>query len=164
MLQSFAPVATPATEILILGSMPGVQSLAASEYYAHPRNCFWQIMGELFGAGPSLAYMQRLEILLENAIGLWDVIGSCRRAASLDSAIEEQTIRVNDLPEFIEHHKRIRRICFNGLKAEQSFHRYVPPPPEDRKIEMIRLPSTSPANARLHYTEKLDIWRQALQR
>ncbi|HKJ63935.1 MAG TPA: DNA-deoxyinosine glycosylase, partial [Desulfopila sp.] len=93
MLHSFAPVATPATKLLILGSMPGAQSLAEEEYYAHPRNGFWPIMGELFGATPALAYTQRLEILCENNIGLWDVIGSCqRRTSSLDSAIEEKTI------------------------------------------------------------------------
>ena len=164
MLQSFAPVATPATKILVLGSMPGAQSLAEEEYYAHPRNGFWPIMGALFGASPALAYTQRLEILCANGIGLWDVIGSCQRASSLDSAIEEKTIRVNDLQDFIDHHQRIRRICFNGAKAEKSFHRYLPPLPENRKIELIRLPSTSPANARLSYNQKLDIWRRALLR
>lgn len=142
--------------------MPGRDSLDADQYYAHSRNAFWPIMAELYGASPALSYAERLKVLLSNNIGLWDVIKSCRRKTSLDADIEETTIVVNDFADFIKQHQQLRLICFNGAKSEQTFKRYIPsdlvPPPIDR----IRLPSTSPANARMDFQQKLEAWREVL--
>jgi hypoxanthine-DNA glycosylase len=162
MLYGFPPVSREDTEILILGSMPGKDSLDANQYYAHSRNAFWPIMAELYGASPALSYAERLQVLLSCGLGLWDVIKSCRRKTSLDAHIEETTIVVNDFAKFMRKHPKLRLICFNGVKAEQTFKRYgiselIPP-----FIDRIRLPSTSPANARMNYQDKLKIWREVL--
>ena len=114
-LRSFPPVVSAGCRVLILGSMPGEASLRAGQYYAHPRNAFWPIMGRLCGAGPDLAYPQRLERLLAAGIGLWDVLQSCVRAGSLDSAIRDEV--ANDLPALFAAYPRIDRVFFNGAKA-----------------------------------------------
>jgi hypoxanthine-DNA glycosylase len=162
MLHGFPPISSPAIHTLILGSMPGRDSLTASRYYAHPRNAFWPIMAELYGAAPSLSYMKRMEILVENGIGIWDVIQSCRRKTSLDSAIEESSITVNDFQGFIENHALLGRICFNGGKAEQCFKRYVLQYLEAGRLRYVRLPSTSPAHARMNFQQKLAAWQNLL--
>lgn len=163
MLHSFPPVCDKNTEILILGSMPGKDSLTACQYYAHSRNAFWPIMAELFHAPSESSYKEWLLILLQNGIGLWDVIRQCRRKTSLDSAIEEQSIEVNDFPIFLQDHPQIFRICFNGAKAEQSFNRYVLSSIPEHQLDFVRLPSTSPANARMNFRQKLEAWRDALK-
>jgi double-stranded uracil-DNA glycosylase len=162
-LQGFAPVSDPtAATTLILGSMPGRDSLRAARYYAHPRNAFWPIMSELYSISEASDYQERLAALCANGIALWDVIKSCRRRTSLDSAIEEQSIVVNDFEEFIGKHPLLTRICFNGAKAEQSYRRYVLPLLGTGDFHYLRLPSTSPANARMSYAEKLAAWRDIL--
>jgi TDG/mug DNA glycosylase family protein len=162
MLLSFPPVADKNTSILILGSMPGRDSLNACQYYAHGRNAFWPIMAELFGVLPETPYDNKLHILQQNGIGLWDVIRQCRRETSLDSAIEEQSIKVNNFEAFLQNHPQINRICFNGAKAEQSFNKYVLPSIPAHQVNLVRLPSTSPANARMSFRQKLESWRNAL--
>jgi hypoxanthine-DNA glycosylase len=157
LLQSFAPVASKDARILILGSMPGTASLEASRYYAYPRNAFWMIMGDLFGAGPGLEYEQRLAILKENHIALWDVIAACRRTGSLDSNISSSGLQTNDFEGFLRAHKAIGRIYFNGQKAAQLFMRNVEPTLE-RAYLLQTIPSTSPANAAKPYAEKLAAW------
>ncbi|MEE4241841.1 MAG: DNA-deoxyinosine glycosylase [Desulfopila sp.] len=161
-LHGFPPVSDPAVTTLILGSMPGHDSLEASRYYAHPRNAFWPIMAEIYTMSTTLEYHERLAVLLANGVGLWDVIKSCRRSTSLDSAIEEHSIAVNNFAEFISKHPLLLRICFNGAKAEQSYRRYVLPCLKECDLLYLRLPSTSPANARMSYLEKLAAWRAAL--
>lgn len=162
MLQCFPPISNPDITILILGSMPGNDSLKAGKYYAHPRNTFWPIMAELFKFQHTLSYGERLALLTSNGIGLWDVIGRCKRKSSLDSTIVESSIQVNDFSSFLKNHPRVTRIFFNGGKAEQSFRRYVVPTISTDAIALQRLPSTSPAHARMSYQEKRQVWREAL--
>jgi len=165
LLRSFPPVVDPKTHTLILGSMPGRVSLAETRYYAHPRNGFWHIMGELYGARFDLPYSRRLAILLANGIGLWDVIASCRRTTSLDSDIDDDSIHANDFRQLLSRYPSISRIFFNGAKAEQTYKRQILPTLQDLPLEigLQRLVSTSPANARYCLADKIAIWRHHLQ-
>jgi hypoxanthine-DNA glycosylase len=159
---SFLPVARADARVLILGSIPGVASLAASEYYAHPRNAFWRIMGEIAGARPELPYALRTQRLIARKIALWDVLQTCVRPGSGDAEIVEDSIVPNDFRAFFESHPRIRRVCFNGTKAEQVFRRRVLRSLV-HDLEFLRLPSTSPAHASRSYRHKLAAWRAALE-
>ena len=161
---SFPPIARADARILILGSMPGVASLAASQYYAHPRNAFWGIMGALFEAGPDLAYKKRVARLTTQQIAVWDVLKTCIRGGSLDSSIMEDSIVPNDFARFFAAHHKIERVCFNGTKAEHAFRRYVLPKLADveKRVKFIRLPSTSPAHAGQSFDKKLAVWRKVL--
>ena len=162
-VRSFPPVANRSSRLLILGSMPGVASLRAGEYYAHPHNAFWRIVGELFGIDPGAPYRERLAGLRSVRIALWDVLGSCVREGSLDADIDESTVVANPIPELLREHPRIRTLCFNGAKAEASFRRHVLPrlARERARLLLHRLPSTSPANASIPYARKLAAWRAA---
>jgi len=164
MIASFPPVAATDARILILGSIPGRESLQQQQYYAHPRNAFWRIIGEIFGAAPGLTYAEQLQLLKDNGIALWDVIGNCRRKTSLDSDIEPESIAVNDFVHFLADHSRIVTVCFNGGTAETTFRRKILPSLdlETRPLLLHRLPSTSPANAGCRYLDKLAAWRARL--
>lgn len=157
-VQSFKPIISKTGKILILGSMPGRASLEAGEYYAHKRNAFWQIMGELTGAYPDLAYKKRIEKMTGAGISLWDVLKSCNRPGSLDSAITDEEI--NDFTEFFAKNKHIHHILFNGTKAEQSFRRYILNKINKDLFSFQRLPSTSPANASMNFETKLKVWKE----
>lgn len=159
MLRGFAPVYRKDARALILGSMPGQASLVAGQYYAHPRNAFWPIMGELFEAGPALPYAARLERLLEAGVALWDVIGSCQRDGSLDSAIESSSIETNDLQALFAACPCLDHVFFNGATAETAFRRHVGPSGVGRPMHFRRLPSTSPAHAALTFSGKLAAWQ-----
>lgn len=156
-IESFPPVADARATRLILGSMPGQASLRQQQYYAHPHNAFWRIMGELVGAHPALLYEERLQRLQDAGIALWDVLHSCRRTGSLDSNIMQE--QVHDFSTFFTQYPGITHVYFNGAKAEQSFRQFVlkhqPLPP----LALMRLPSTSPAHAGMDYAGKLDRWR-----
>lgn len=158
----FAPIEDADAIVLILGSMPGKASLAANEYYAHPRNAFWTIMGELVGAHPDLPYQDRLRILRSFGIALWDVIDTCERKSSLDSHIKK--ILPNDFVSFFLHHPNITHVFFNGAKAEQCFLKYVQPSLKSTSLQYQRLPSTSPANAGIPYQHKLLAWQTVMRR
>ncbi len=155
--QGFAPVAREDARLLILGSMPGIASLEATQYYAFPRNVFWRIMGDLFAAGPDLNYRSRLQKLLENRIALWDVIEACNRPGSLDSAISEEGMATNDFRGFLTQHPHITHVYFNGQKAASLFKKRVAPG-LTRHYEYLALPSTSPAHAARSYSAKLEAW------
>lgn len=157
-LRCFDYVARDDARILILGSMPGQASLAAQEYYAYKHNAFWRIMGDLFGAGPELPYVQRLERLKAAGVALWDVMAACERASSLDADIVGASVRANDFPAFFAAHPGIRRVFFNGGTAEASFRRLVLPGLHGHDLAFARLPSTSPAHAARRYAEKLAAW------
>ena len=105
--------------------MPGVASLEATEYYAFPRNIFWKIMGDLFAAGPELDYPSRLERLTENYIALWDVVEVCHRPGSLDSAISNDGLAINDFKTFFARHPKISSVFFNGQKAAGLFKNFL---------------------------------------
>lgn len=163
MIQSFDPISRSDTRILILGSMPGKVSLQASEYYAHPRNLFWDIIEEVLGIPRQTAYDQRLLQLQQQQIALWDVAFQCQRESSLDSDIVSSTVEANDFKRFFARHPQLRRICLNGNKAAELFARHVQKNLESvNTLEVLRLPSTSPANASIKREIKLELWRQAL--
>ena len=164
MIASFPPVAAVDARILILGSIPGRESLRQQQYYAHPRNAFWRIIREIFGAAPDLTYAERLQLLKDNGIALWDVIGNCRRKTSLDSDIEPESIALNDFVGFLADHPRIATVCFNGGTAGTTFRRQILPALDLARHPLLfhRLPSTSPANAGCGYAEKLAAWRARL--
>lgn len=164
LLQGFPPVLPEHAHTLILGSMPGAASLSAGEYYAHPRNAFWPIMSALLAFDPALPYPQRVGQLRHHGFALWDVLGSCRRSGSLDTAIEASSMTPNPFAALLLEHPDLRRIFFNGSAAERIFRRHVLPGlqlPADCRLQ--RLPSTSPAHAGLSFTAKLDAWRELLQ-
>lgn len=162
LLFSFEAIAGPDAELLILGSMPGQESLAAHQYYANRRNAFWKIMAQLLDFDPNASYEARLCELRTARIALWDVLHSCTRVGSLDAKIDADSITVNDFPAFFAKHDRIRAVFFNGTKAESAYRRYVLPTVDTVPFSYLRLPSTSPAHASLSYEQKLQAWRAVL--
>jgi TDG/mug DNA glycosylase family protein len=156
----FPPIASETSRVLILGSKPGKVSLREQRYYAHPRNQFWRIVGELLGFDPASPYEARVGSLRSAGIALWDVLESCTRGTSLDSAIVASSVVPNDFATFLAAHPQIRRICFNGGTAEKLYRQHVRSRlAADPKIEHLRLPSTSPAHAALPLSAKLSAWR-----
>lgn len=162
LLFCFEPIADCNAEILILGSMPGQESLAAGQYYANRRNAFWKIMAELLGFDPDASYETRLHQLKTARIALWDVLRSCTRVGSLDARIDTDSITVNDFQGFFRTHEKIRAVFFNGAMAESAYRQYVLPTVSTVPVSYTRLPSTSPAHASLSYEQKLHAWRSAL--
>lgn len=158
-VESFPPIAAPGARILILGSMPGAASLEAGQYYAHPRNAFWPIMGALFGAGSELSYTERVAALAARGVAVWDVLQLCERQGSLDTDIRGEV--PNDFAGFFAAHPHIRCIGLNGGKAAEVFGRVAASHMPDG-AKAVRLPSTSPAHAGLSLAEKRDAWRAAL--
>ena len=163
-VESFPPIESAASRVLILGTMPGAASLRAGQYYAHPQNGFWRMAGAILGFDPASPYELRVAAMRAAGIAVWDVLRSCTRPGSLNSAIVPATIVPNDLPGFLDAHARIRKVCFNGAKAEALFARYVRPlvAPEIN-VGYLRLPSTSPANASVPWPRKLEAWQAALR-
>jgi hypoxanthine-DNA glycosylase len=162
-LKGFKPIAARNARVLVLGSMPSEASLAANQYYAFRQNQFWRIAGEICGVAPDAPYARRKAGLKRQRIALWDVVADCVRPGSLDASIREDTIRVNDFVRFLAAHPHIRRVCFNGRKAESAWRRHVLPSlPATRRLEYRLLPSTSPAHAGMGYRSKLRAWRSAL--
>ena len=159
-VRSFAPIADARARVLILGSMPGVESLRAGQYYAHPRNLFWPIVCELLGAGASQPYARRVKLLQRARIALWDVLKSCVREGSLDSSIDDASVVPNDFKSFFRRHPKITRVFFNGAKAEACYRKHVLP--VARTLQYQRLPSTSPAHASLSRERKLDAWASVI--
>jgi TDG/mug DNA glycosylase family protein len=163
-IQSFAPIEHEHATILILGSMPGVASLCAGEYYAHPRNYFWRMMGALISLDPESPYEQRVHALKSAGIAVWDVLHSCTREGSLDTNIDKASQTPNDFQAFFACHANITHVFFNGIAAEQIYRRNVLPVLNVQHIEYLRLPSTSPANASIPFERKLEAWKSILQR
>lgn len=169
-VHSFNAVCNTNTHTLILGSMPGVTSLDAVEYYAHKRNAFWPIMLSMIdNVEPNhsliseLTYQQRIKKLLSNGIGLWDVLASCERSGSLDSAIKSESVKMNDFKSLFKRYPTICTVGFNGKTAQRLFNRHMLNKIEQAdSIRWLDLPSTSPAMASLSLQQKSSIWAKAI--
>ena len=149
--------------ILILGSMPGVASLRAQQYYAHPRNRFWPVMEALFGVPFSRPYDARVAALNAHGVALWDVLRACERPGSLDSRIVRGTEVPNDIGALLDRHPQLRVIALNGGAAREAFRRSVAPELGTRleAVRVLGLPSTSPANAAVGLTALQGEWAAA---
>jgi hypoxanthine-DNA glycosylase len=158
----FPPITGEHARILILGSFPGEMSLARQQYYAHPRNSFWPIMANLLSFDAKADYHVKVTELIRNRIGLWDVLEHCHRSGSLDTAIEPESVLVNDFGQLFNTCSEIRAIYFNGSRAEKEFRKRVLPISHlsGGDLELIRLPSTSPAYASLSLEQKLSAWSE----
>lgn len=157
----FAPVINKQSTILILGSMPGIRSLTLAQYYGHPQNRFWPLIADLFGGGQVPGcYEDRLAMLLDNHIALWDVLSSCKREGSLDAAITAD--EANDFSTFFSLHPQITKVCFNGGKAWAAYKKHHKKLLTNPTITYVALPSTSPANARWRLADLRKEWAKAL--
>lgn len=151
---AFAPVVDDATRVLVLGSLPGDASLQASQYYAHPQNAFWRLMGGLIGHSDLQAepYEVRLAALRAHGIGLWDVIADAERRGSLDTAIRRPNPA--DLRGLVTSLRHLRAVAFNGARAARDGRRLLADLPD---VMLIDLPSSSAAHTR-SLSEKSAAW------
>lgn len=155
--KSFPPAGSSDPYILILGTMPGVVSFQKKQYYGHPQNAFWRIMGDLFGASPALPYETRLEILSDCRITLFDTLKSCFRPGSADADISEKV--PNDFNKFFKTRPHVRHVFFDGGLALHTFQRMILPTLAKTDFTTTLLPSTSARNARITYAQKLETWK-----
>lgn len=154
-LQGLAPVIDERTRLVVLGSFPGVASLQAAQYYAHPRNHFWPVLSALWNIDlRAMPYGERLKQVLSHGLGIWDVYAHCRREGSLDSAIEDAEF--NDLAGLKLRAPRLQAVAHNGGESARAM-RFT----RSLGVDVIRLPSTSPANASWSFDRKLAAWREA---
>lgn len=160
LVQSFEPVIGVNPRVLILGSMPGVASLNAQQYYAHPRNAFWPILSELSGVKWAENYEERIQQVKMLPLVLWDVLRSCQRKGSLDSDIDKDRLEPNEIPELLHRHASIALIAFNGTTSKKIFQQKVALSiPDITRLQLVCLPSTSPAHASKTLQQKLQEWR-----
>jgi hypoxanthine-DNA glycosylase len=151
---SFPPIIASNCRILILGTMPGILSLKNHQYYAHPRNHFWPIMKKLFMPECPNDYKELINLLLDNNLGLWDTLWNCQRQGSADSGITEEI--PNNINALLSKYSTIQHIAFNGQYAEKFYKKFNQ---KKQCISYYSLPSTSPANARYSYEQKLEKWQ-----
>ena len=159
----FPPIFDAHARVLILGSLPGDESLRRSQYYGHPRNQFWALLAAVFGEDlPGLDYERKCAFLLRKRIALWDVLEAAERRGSLDTAIREE--RPNDLPGLFGELPGLRAVGCNGGKAHRSFCRHFGGWLNELpgEISLFRLPSSSPAYAAMPLEAKVGHWRQFL--
>ena len=154
-LESLPPVLSPDTRLVVLGSFPGVASLRAQQYYAHPRNQFWPLLSALWGIDlVGLSYERRVAETCARGLGLWDVYASCQRVGSLDSAIRDAVF--NNLDSLRLQAPGLRAIAHNGAESARAMRHA-----RALGVAVIRLPSTSPAHASWSFERKLAVWREA---
>lgn len=155
MICSFPPIVNNSTEILILGTMPGATSLEKQEYYAYKQNHFWKIIYTLFGTFPiSDIFEEKVKLLLQNNIGLWDVLQNCEREGSLDTNIRNH--QENDFSTLFTEYPGITTLVFNGKESHKYFTKKFGQLPG---ITYHVMPSTSPANT-MKFDTKLEIWKE----
>jgi hypoxanthine-DNA glycosylase len=153
-LTGLAPVLDAGVRILVLGSFPGAASLAAGQYYAHPRNQFWPLISAVVGEDlAALPYLERLPRLLAHGVGLWDVLGECEREGSLDSAIRKPA--ANDFERLRELCPQLETVGFNGQASGKFAPQF-----DAAGYRTVVLPSSSPAHMALSFEQKLDLWRR----
>jgi hypoxanthine-DNA glycosylase len=154
MLTGLPPVIAPNTQLIVLGSFPSVASLAAQQYYAHPRNQFWPVLGHLWGVDlRALPYTERLAVVRQRGLGIWDVYARCQREGSLDSAIE--AAELNDLAGLRTLAPNLQAVAHNGGESARLMRLT-----RALGLTVHRLPSTSPANASWSFERKLAAWRE----
>jgi len=162
-VRGFPPISRADARVLILGSMPSRESFARRQYYAHPRNGFWPILTALLEIEDS-SYSARADRVARRRVAIWDVLKTCYRPGSLDSAIDERSLVTNDFRSFFDEHPFIRAVFFNGAKAESVYRKHVLPGLSGAaaKLPLTRLPSTSPAHAGMTLEQKKAAWRVLL--
>ncbi|MFT7771892.1 MAG: DNA-deoxyinosine glycosylase [Roseateles sp.] len=157
-MRGLAPLFDGQARLLVLGSFPGMASLQAAQYYAHPRNAFWPLMGALLEHSglAALPYAERLDALRRHHVALWDAVAACRREGSLDTAIE--AAEPSDLAALVARLPKLRAIACNGALAHKQTLLALGEP----GLPVLRLPSTSPAHAGLSLADKIAAWRTGL--
>jgi hypoxanthine-DNA glycosylase len=151
--RSFPPVVDARARALVLGTLPGEESLRVQQYYAHPRNLFWPILFALFDAAPLTDYGAKLAFVRARGVALWDVCMVGDREASADATIRRET--PNAIDRLLDEHPSIRAVAFNGTGARRLYDKHFPRRPE---LTYLAMPSTSPAHARLNFAAKLAKW------
>lgn len=154
MKKAFSPIVNCDSIVLLLGTMPGEESLRKQEYYGHKSNQFWHIIFSLFDQQLPLTYNDKIRFLLGYKLALWDVLAYCDRIGSLDSAITNEI--PNDFEQFYHEYPQIKFVFFTSKKAEQLYFKYIK---ERYNKQYHTLPSPSSANASMKINEKLDKWR-----
>ena len=157
-IASFDPVAAPDARVLILGTMPSVESLRQSFYYAHPRNAFWPMLARILAEPEPASVEEKKTLLLRHRIALWDVAQSCVRPGSLDSAIRDAL--PNDVPGLLKRCPEIKTILFNGATAQSLYRKLIGDVPAG--LRSVRMPSTSPAYT-LKFEAKRATWQKELE-
>lgn len=155
-IKSFPPIVSENSKILILGSIPGVKSLEKQEYYAHPQNQFWKLMFHIFNEKFSVNYEDRINLLKNNKIAIWDTIESCERVGSLDTNIKNEIS--NQIPDLLENYPNIKVVFCNGQKSYKNLLKLLG---KDFEIPIILMPSTSPLHT-VSFEIKLREWQKIL--
>ena len=159
-LIAFPPILPKEPHTLILGTMPGAKSLQLNQYYGHPQNQFWKFMGEIYGAHKTLPYEDRIQILKENGIAVWDVLSSCTRIGSMDADIQNAT--VNDFETFYKEHPTVQRVIFDSLVAEKLYLKHALPT-LTRNLTYKRVPSPSPCLCKDGISGKTDFMDESFK-
>lgn len=154
-IHSFKPIVNDQTKVLILGTMPSIKSLEHQEYYGNKQNVFWKLLFTIFDQPYQESYTEKMILISEKGIGLWDVLQSCERKSSLDSDITEE--QANDIQGLIHEYPTIKTIAFSSQKARQYFTKYIG---EIEGVSLLTLPSPSGANARMTFKEKAEHWQE----
>jgi TDG/mug DNA glycosylase family protein len=153
---SFPPLVNDGSQVLILGTLPGVESLRLKQYYAHQGNKFWQLIYNLFSCDPDKNYSTRCDFILSRKLSLWDVYIWGERSGSADSKIVAG--EPNDIAGLLTKYPNIKRILLNGHTAENKYRRHF----ANLSIPADYVPSTSPAFAAMSFNEKLAAWKTAM--